>query len=113
MRLNDCKFIGNLVADPQLKQTKSGVERCTFTMAVNSYRRDKDPLFLRVASFRNSAQFVGNNLSKGSPVLVQGELQIKSYQNEEGSQKWWTEVVANNVQSLAKKSEPISLEHIT
>ena len=113
MRLNDCKFIGNLVADPQLKQTKSGIDRCTFTMAVNSYRRDKDPLFLRVASFRNAAQFVGSNLSKGSPVLVQGELHIKSYQNEEGSQKWWTEVVANNVQSLAKKSESMTLESIS
>ena len=97
------------MADPHLKQTKSGVDRCTFTVAVNSYRKDKDPLFLRVASFRHAAQFVGNNLSKGSPVLVQGELQIKSYQNEEGNQKWWTEVVANNIQSLAKKSEPLSL----
>ena len=113
MRLNDCKFIGNLVADPQLRQTKSGVDRCTFTLAVNSYRKDRDPLFLRVASFRNSAQFVGNNLTKGSPVLVQGELQIKPYHNEEGSQKWWTEVVASNIQSLATKSEPLKLENIT
>ena len=113
MRLNDCKFIGNLVADPISKQTKSGIEHCIFTMAIDSYRKDREPLFLKVASFRRAAEFVGKNLSKGSPVLVQGELQIKSYQNQEGSKKWWTEIIANNIQSLAKKSDLLSLENLT
>ena len=113
MRLNDCKFIGNLVADPDLNQTKSGLDRCTFTMAVNAFRKEKDPLFLKVASYRNSAKFASDNLRKGSAVLVQGELQINAYLNDEGDRRWWTEVVASNIQSLNKREEQLSLEHLT
>lgn len=102
-----------MVADPDLKQTKSGVDRCTFTMAVNAFRKEKDPLFLKVSSYRNSAKFANDYLSKGSAVLVQGELQINAYLDDDGDRRWWTEVVANNIQALGKRQEQLSLENLT
>lgn len=104
--LNQVILIGNLTEDPELQYTQSGVARTTFTIAVNrQYRDSNDELqeettFVPITTWRNQAENCATYLSKGRPVAVTGRLNIDSYEDDEGNNRKWTSVVANNVQFL-------------
>lgn len=105
MRLNDCKFIGNLVDQPEVRETASGMKVCGFNIAVNNFDREKDALFVKVKTFRNTADFVGSYLEKGSPVFVSGQLNINRYEDENSGQvRYFTEILARDVQSLRSRA---------
>jgi len=104
--LNQVILIGNLTEDPELQYTQSGVARTSFTIAVNrQYRDSNDELqeettFVPITTWRNQAENCATYLSKGRPVAVTGRLRISNYEDDDGNNRKWTSVVANNVQFL-------------
>lgn len=97
---NKVILIGNLTANPELKQTQSGLSVCSFSLAVNR-RSGKDGQqtadFINVTSWRQTAEFVCKYFVKGRPMLVCGSLQTHSWEAADGSKRTATEVVADEV----------------
>ena len=106
--LNKVVLIGNLTADPEVKQTQSGVSVVSFTIAIN--RRVKkegqpDADFVSIVAWRKTAEFVGQYFKKGKPILVCGSIQLRSYTDNQGNKRYVTEVVADEVGFVESKSE--------
>jgi single-strand DNA-binding protein len=107
---NKVILMGNLTRDPELRYTPEGVALCKFDMAVNSsYRRgeegNEDTLFIGIVSWNKTAETAGQFLKKGRAVLVDGRLKSSSWETEDGSKRYRTEVVASVIQFLPKGSE--------
>ena len=105
MRLNDCKFIGRLVANSELSHCKDGQIACKFKIAINSYNKDSEPLFLPVICFEKTAEFVSSYLSKGSLIFLSGRIDIRKYENSKGQDSWYTSLIAHQIQSLTSKEQ--------
>ena len=106
--LNKVVLIGNLTADPEVKQTQSGISVVSFTIAIN--RRVKkegqpDADFVSIVAWRKTAEFVGQYFKKGKPILVCGSIQSRSYTDNQGNKRYVTEVVADEVGFVESKSE--------
>ena len=90
--LNKVTLIGNLTADTELKQTTSGVSVCSFTIAVNRrFAKEGDPQtadFIPVVTWRKDAEFVAKHFKKGTPILICGELQSRSWTDAQGQKKY-------------------------
>ncbi|MFP4920137.1 single-stranded DNA-binding protein [Staphylococcus coagulans] len=106
--LNRVVLVGRLTKDPELRTTQSGVEVATFTLAVNRNFKNKNGEqqadFINCVVFRKQAENVNNFLRKGSLAGVDGRLQSRSYENQEGQRVFVTEVVCDSVQFLEPKS---------
>ena len=98
---NKVILIGNLTADPELKTTQTGVPVVSFSIAVSRrYAKDTDDVkadFINIVCWRKSAEFVAQDFRKGKKILVEGQLQTRSYVANDGSKRYATEVVADNV----------------
>ena len=102
------KFIGvgRLAQDPEVRYSQSGTAVANFNIAISSgYGEHKQTDFIPVVAFKNLAEIVGNNLSKGSQVLVEGRMQNRSYENNQGEKRFITEVVLNNVEFVGSKNK--------
>ncbi|HDV6285747.1 TPA: single-stranded DNA-binding protein, partial [Staphylococcus pseudintermedius] len=101
-------LVGRLTKDPDFRTTPSGVEVATFTLAVNRNFKSKDGEqqadFINCVVFKKQAENVKNYLSKGSLAGVDGRLQSRSYENQEGRRVYVTEVICDSVQFLEPKS---------
>ncbi len=106
--LNKVILIGNLVADPELKKTPSGVSVTSFRIAV-SRRFNKDGEtqadFINIVCWRSTAEFVAQYFSKGKPILVCGSLQSRDWTDQNGQRRYITEVVADEVSFVERKTE--------
>ncbi|EJG1262861.1 single-stranded DNA-binding protein [Staphylococcus pseudintermedius] len=106
--LNRVVLVGRLTKDPEFRTTQSGVEVATFTLAVNrnfkSKNGEQQADFINCIVFRKQAENVNNYLNKGSLAGVDGRLQSRSYENQEGRRVFVTEVVCDSVQFLEPKS---------
>ncbi|MDU0375111.1 single-stranded DNA-binding protein, partial [Staphylococcus pseudintermedius] len=106
--LNRTVLVGRLTKDPDFRTTPSGVEVATFTLAVNRNFKSKDGEqqadFINCVVFKKQAENVKNYLSKGSLAGVDGRLQSRSYENQEGRRVYVTEVICDSVQFLESKS---------
>src|SRR5579862_6912671 len=102
--LNRVILIGRVANDPELKYTPSGVAVCTFRVAVNrpfsNAQGEREADFFDVVAWRQSAEFAANWLGKGRLVAVEGRLQIRSYQAQDGSRRRAAEVVNDNLKAL-------------
>ena len=99
---NKVILVGNMTADPELKQTTSGTSVCSFSIAVN--RRFTKPEqgqqtvdFINIVTWRQSAEFVSRYFKKGNPILVCGQLQTRTWTDNQGAKRYATEVVADEV----------------
>ena len=107
--LNKVILMGNLVADPELKQTPSGVPVCSFRIGVQ--RKFKDPNgqyvsdFFNIVAWRQTAEFVQRYLRKGSCAIVVGSIQNREYTDQQGNKRYFTEVQADEVSFGASKGE--------
>lgn len=105
--LNRVVLVGRLTKDPEFRTTPSGVEVATFTLAVNrtftNAQGEREADFINVVVFRKQAKNVNDYLSKGSLSGVDGRVQSRSYENQEGRRVFVTEVVADSVQFLDTK----------
>jgi len=102
--LNRVILIGRLVADPELRYTQAGVAVTNFRIAVDrpfsNQQGERETDFFPVVTWRKLAETCAHNLSKGRLVAVEGRLQNRSYQAQDGTTRWVTEVVADNVRFL-------------
>ena len=113
--MNKVILIGRLTKDPELRYTTSGTATAKFTLAVNRTFKSEngdDADFINIVLWRNIAENSAKYIQKGSMVMVEGRLQIRSYDDSSGQRKWMTEVVANNVQFLdkIKKANTMSMD---
>ena len=104
--LNKVLLIGNLTRDPELRYIPSGSAVATFTVAVNRVYKDQagekkeQTSFIRVVVWGRRAEVCGEYLSKGSPVFVEGRLQSRDWQTQDGQKRNTVEVIADNIQFL-------------
>lgn len=108
--LNRIVIIGRLTRDPEMRQTPSGTAVCTFTLAVDrsfkSANGERETDFIPVVAWRQLGENCAQYLAKGKLAAVDGRLQIRTYQAQDGSKRTAAEVVAENVRFLSPKSEP-------
>ncbi|HBC4807486.1 TPA: single-stranded DNA-binding protein, partial [Staphylococcus aureus] len=106
--LNRVVLVGRLTKDPEYRTTPSGVSVATFTLAVNrtftNAQGEREADFVNCVVFRRQADNVNNYLSKGSLAGVDGRLQSRNYENQEGRRVFVTEVVCDSVQFLEPKN---------
>ena len=98
--LNKVILMGRMTADPELKQTPSGVSVCSFNIAVN--RRFKaegqqDVDFISIVAWRQQAEFICKYCKKGQAIVVCGQIQTRNFTDNQGNKRYATEVVADEV----------------
>jgi single-strand DNA-binding protein len=104
---------GRLTADPELKQTTSGIPVVSFSIAVNrrfagkdSQQREVD--FFNITAWRATAEFVSRYFKKGSAICVVGSIQNRSYTDQQGQKRFVTDIVADEVQFVDSRSDSAS-----
>ena len=101
--MNKVILVGRLTKEPEVRYTPNGKAVASFTLAVdNGFGENKKTDFIPIVVWGNSAEFCGNNLNKGSKVLVDGRLQVRSYDAKDGSKRYVTEVIANFLEALER-----------
>ena len=105
--LNKILLLGRLVADPELRYTATGKAVAQFTLAVDrpfaSQDGKKEADFIPVILWGKTAEAAANYSFKGQRLLVEGRLQIRSYEAKDGSKRWATEVIGNSIEFIEKK----------
>ena len=114
---NKIILIGNLTADPELKQTSNGISVTSFSIAVSrrfsSKTAESAPQadFINVVAWRGTAEFITKFFQKGKSILIVGSLQSRSWTDQNGQKRYVTEVVAEEAQFVERKTDgsaPIS-----
>jgi single-strand DNA-binding protein len=110
MSLNRVILIGRLTADPSLKYTPSGIPVANFTVAVDrntapNAQGEREADFVPCVAWHQSAEFAANYLQKGRLVACDGRLQIRKYQDKDGQNRTFTEVVCERLQGLDRARE--------
>lgn len=106
--LNRVILMGRLVADPELKTTNTGISVTSFRIAVdrsyvkNGEERKAD--FFDIVCWRSSAEFVCRYFGKGSMIAIDGQLQSRTYQAKDGTNRYVVEVVANSVSFTGERT---------
>ena len=99
--LNKVILMGRLTADPDVRQTATGVSVTTFSLAVDrNYAKqgeEKQTDFINIVCWRSTADFVGKYFKKGQLVAVDGSIRTRNYTDNNGNKRYVTEVVANEV----------------
>jgi single-strand DNA-binding protein len=95
---NKVILIGNLTSDVELKQSTSGASVCSFSIAVNrKMAKNNECDFINVVAWRQQAELVSRYFKKGNPILVCGQLQTRTWTDNNGQKRYATEVVADEV----------------
>ena len=112
LNLNKVILCGRLTADPELKQTQSGIAVVTFTLAVNrrfqSRSADQQQAqadFITLVAWRQTAEFISKYFKKGSALCVTGSLQTRSWQDPQNNRRYATEVVVDEAMFVDSRNE--------
>lgn len=105
--MNKAIIIGRLVRDPEMRTTSSGINSTTFTVAVSrNYTNpngERDTDFLNCVAWRKQAENIAKYCNKGSQVAVEGRIQTRSYDAQDGTKRYVTEIIADNVTFLGTR----------
>ena len=114
MSLNKVQLIGNLTRDPEMKQLPGGAVVTSFGLATNfswtnqdGEKQDKTE-FHNITAWRKLAEICEEYLRKGSKVYIEGRLQTRDWEAEDGTKRYRTEIVADNMIMLDKKGDAVS-----
>lgn len=106
--MNKVILMGRLTRDPEVRYTQTGKVVCQFTLAVDrpftNQEGQREADFIPVVIWGKIAELCGNSLTKGQRALVDGRLQIRSYDAKDGTKRWVTEIVANGVEFIERKA---------
>jgi single-strand DNA-binding protein len=106
--MNKVVLIGRLTRDPELRYTGNNTPVASFTLAVNrnfsNQQGEREADFINVVVWRKQAENVKNYLSQGSQAAVEGRIQTRSYDDQNGQKRYVTEIVADNVEFLGSKN---------
>lgn len=115
--MNRSILIGRLTKDPELRYTPAGVAVAQFTLAVDRpVKRDngeKETDFIPIVAWRQLAENCANYLRKGLQTAVEGRIQVRNYENNEGRRVYVTEVIADNVKFLERPQRNEGEEYST
>ena len=105
---------GRLTSDVELKTTPNGVSVCTFSIANEiGYGENKKTSFINIVAWRQTAEFVSKYFKKGSMIGIEGSIQTRKYQDQNGNTRTVFEVIADNVQFMeSKNSEADPLKEV-
>lgn len=108
--MNSVQIVGNLTRDPEYRQLQSGVNVCTFTVACqrkykNQQTGQYDADFISCTAWRQTADFVHKHFIKGNRIGLNGSIQTGSYTAQDGSKRYTTEVVVDNVEFVAPRQD--------
>lgn len=106
--LNVVVLTGRLCADPELKQTQSGVSVVTICVAVDRRFKsgeDRQADFINVTAWRNTAEFISKYFHKGDMIGLQGSIQTRKYQDKDGNNRTAFEVLAEQVHFVGGKKD--------
>jgi len=104
-------LIGRVTQDPEVRNTPSGVAVTSFGLATNLYWKDQNGQqqdkveFHNIVAWRKLAEICGQYLNKGSRIYIEGRLQTSSWDDQSGNKRYRTEVIADNMIMLDRKSE--------
>lgn len=110
MTLNKAMIIGNLTRDPELKNTSSGANVASFSVATSlvwndaNGQKQQKPEFHNIIAWRRLAEICGQYLRKGSKVFIEGRLQTTDWTGQDGVKRYRTEIVAENMIMLDSKN---------
>lgn len=107
--MNKIILMGRLVRDPEVRYTQTGKVVCQFTLAVDrpfsNQEGQREADFIPVVVWGKTAELCGNSLTKGQRALVEGRLQIRSYDAKDGTKRWVTEVIANTFEFIERRGD--------
>jgi single-strand DNA-binding protein len=109
--INRVVLVGNLTRDPELKHTPGGTAVTSLRIAVNGRKKDETgqwvdkPNYFSVSVFGNQAESCAQYLAKGRPVAVDGRLEWREWQQQDGTKREAVEVVADSVQFLGSRGD--------
>ena len=107
--MNKAILIGNLTRDPETTTTSSGIAKCNFTVAVQrrfaNAQGVREADFIPVVCWRQTAELCARYLSKGRKVAVEGSIQTRTYDAQDGTKRYVTEIVADSVEFLGSREE--------
>jgi single-strand DNA-binding protein len=107
--INSVVITGNLTKDPELRSTKGGTPVCGLRVAVNTRRKgaggewEEKPNFFDVTVWGAQGENCANYLSKGRPVAIQGRLEWREWETQEGGKRQAVEIIADSVQFLGSR----------
>jgi single-strand DNA-binding protein len=108
--VNKAILIGNLTRDPELRTGASGVPVCTFTLAINRRFANKQGVreadFLTIVTFKQKAELCARYLTKGRKVAVEGSIQTRTYDAQDGTKRYVTEILADEVEFIGGTGGP-------
>ncbi len=107
---NKVILIGNMTADPELKQTAAGTSVCSFSIAVNrrfakAEQGQQNVDFISIVTWRQNAEFVSRYFKKGNPILICGQLQTRNWTDNQGQKRYTTEVIADEVSFVTSAAQ--------
>jgi single-strand DNA-binding protein len=112
--MNKAIIIGRLTRDPEMRTTTSGVNTTTFTVAVSrnytGANGERETDFLNCVAWRKQAENIAKYCTKGSQVAVEGRIQTRSYDAQDGTKRYVTEIIADNVTFLGGKGSNVPSE---
>lgn len=107
--INQVALTGRLTKDLDLKYTQSGTAVASGTLAVNrqfkNQNGEQEADFIQIVAWRKTAETMANHLHKGSLIGIEGRIQTRNYENQQGQRVYVTEVVVNNFSFLESKSD--------
>ena len=102
--INNVVLVGRITKDPEVRYTSSNIANCNFTIAVDrgytAQNGERQSDFINCVSWRQQAEFMSQYIKKGYMMGVTGRIQTRSYQAQDGSTRYVTEVVCDSVQNL-------------
>ena len=105
--MNKIMLIGRLTKDPELRYTQGGTAVANFTLAVNrrftNQNGEREADFINCQAWQKTAEFVANYFKKGQQMALEGRLQVRSYDGNDGQRKLVTEVVAEQIEFCGSK----------
>jgi single-strand DNA-binding protein len=110
LNLNKVILAGRVVAEPELKQTPSGTSVCSIRIAVNRRFQSRDSQqqneadFFNVTAWQNNAEFIAKYFHKGSAICVCGRIQNRTYTDQSGQKRTWTDIVAEEVSFVESRN---------
>lgn len=108
--MNKAILTGNVANDPEQFKTQNGVERSAFRVAVKrrfvNAQGVREADFLPVVAWGKNAEFCNRYVTKGRKVAVEGCIQVRSYEAQDGSKRYVTEIIADHVETLDRREEP-------
>ena len=110
--MNKVIIIGRLTRDPEMRTTASGINSTSFTVAVSrnyaNQNGERETDFINCVAWRKQAENISKYCTKGTQVAVEGRIQTRSYDAQDGTKRYVTEIIADNVTFLGGKGSTAS-----